>query len=169
MKLYHFTSISHLMDILETGVVKLSNSQLKKPTAAEARVLNKYIKGSSEPPTQAEQKLLEQALIGKNPVVWFTDREDPERIGLDDVTNKPVDLIHDKKQVCIVVEQTPEFKHWQEWALKKHINLDWYRAITNGCDYKSWYILERPLKLSEIKEWRTTDEAIKYIDDNLKE
>ena len=153
------------MDILEAGVIKCSNSQLKQPTAAETRVLNKFSKGSSEPPTQIEQELLKQALYGKNPVVWFTDRNDPEKIGLDPI--KPMDFINDKKQICIVVEQTPEFKHWQEWALKKHINLDWYRTITNGYDYKSWYILERPLKLSETKEWLATDEAMKYIQDNI--
>lgn len=167
MELYHFTCIDHLMDILETGVIKCSNSQLKQPTAEETRVLTKFYKGSKEPPTETEQKLLKQAIVGKNPVVWFTDKKDPERMGLD--ANKPVDLIYDKKQICIVVEQTPDFKHWQEWALKKHINLDWYRRITNGYDYKSWYILERPLKLSEIKEWLATDEAMKYIQDNIEE
>ena len=158
------------MDILETGAIKCSNSQLRQPTAEEARVQIKFTMGSSEPPTQREQELLKQAFIGKNPVVWFTDRKDPDRIGLDPCMNKPVELEYDKKQICIVVEQTPEFKHWQEWALKKHINLDWYRAITNGYDYKSWYILERPLKVSEVKEWLvTSDEAMKYIQDNFKE
>lgn len=123
--LYHYTCKQHVNSILKEGL-RLSPSNLLVP-------INMRVVGGS----------LVSDTDWYKPVVWFSDSISPERNGLDG-------SIFDKKEICITVEKTSEYKFWNVWANQNHIDKRWKKALKDGYNYLSWFVIERPVEVEEI-------------------
>lgn len=123
--LYHYTCAQYVNSILREGL-KLSPSNLVPPV--NMRVVN----GSLVSDTDFYK-----------PVVWFSDSNSPERNGLDG-------SVFNKKEIKITVEKSDEYKFWNVWAHQNHMNKRWKKALTDGYNYLSWFIIERTVAVDEI-------------------
>lgn len=123
--LYHYTCKQYVDSILEKGL-KLTPSNLVPPI---------------------NMRIVSGCLISDadriKPVVWFSDSESPERNGLDG-------SFFNKKEIRITVKKTDEYKFWYTWAKHNHIDKQWKKALTDGYNYQSWFIIERPVTVDEI-------------------
>lgn len=123
--LHHYTCKEYVNSILEKGL-KLSPSNLVPPI--NMRVVNGCLVSDTD---------------WIKPVVWFSDSESPERNGLDGSA-------FNKKEIRITVEKTDEYKFWNTWAKQNYMNKKWKKALTDGYNYQSWFIIERPVSVDEI-------------------
>ena len=130
-KLYHYTSIEHLQEILSDGVIKRTCSNLAFPTNC-----------------RIEEGCVVSDTDHIKPVVWFTDKQL-------DVTDNGKGLgiyggIMDKT-ACAIVLQNPtpnKYIKWSDWAIKNHIDPEWFDALKSSAPYwDSFYICEKPVKI----------------------
>lgn len=131
-KFFHYTSLFHLNEILTDGFLKLTPSSLKEPTTTEI-IDNRLV-------TDVDDYY---------PVVWLTDAyyfNQPKALGLDG-------SMLDKTELAFVFKENKDFRSWKGWAKAHHIQDDWFTALTEDRDYKSWYVYSKPLSIigSKIK------------------
>lgn len=98
--LYHYTNLETMKEILESGALKLTPSNLKKPT-------NLHV---------GTNQFGHQAIISDTdsykPVVWLTDSDSPERHGLSNpLEQMPPEL--DKRRIRFVLEKKPDYEYTQ--------------------------------------------------------
>lgn len=130
--LYHFTSALHLPKILESGYLKLTPSNLIKPTDIKF-VENEY--GFKTAVSEISDPV--------KPVVWLTDKPEGGRLGTDGCPA-------DKKQIRITIPNDKKYEWWVTWADKNRMNKSWRKALTNNQDYGSWYVSEEIIKLEDV-------------------
>ncbi len=123
--LYHYTCIEYVPQIMKNGL-KLTPSNLKQPI--NLRIVNGTLIGDTD---------------YYKPVVWFSDSDSPERNGLDG-------SIFNKKAIRITVVKTDEYKFWNIWAKQNHMDKRWKKALSEGYNYQSWFVIERPVLVEEI-------------------
>ena len=120
--LYHYTCVYHLSAIFSTGYLKLTDSNLIAPDGTwETELRSKSYK----------------------PVVWLTDSESPDRLGLDGSAA-------DKKEVKITVARKPYMKYWKAWEPQREMPKWWKEAFTSGYHASSWYVSERVIPFDDI-------------------
>lgn len=135
--LYHFTSILHLDEILKDGFLKLTPSNLIKPTDlkkekvldADGQVFYNIVSEKSDP---------------IKPVVWLTDKSSVDiakKMGLHDA----------KTEVRLKLPMKDDYQWWVTWADQNKMNKSWRKTFTTGCDYGSWYVCEHEIKLTDVK------------------
>ena len=136
-KFFHYTSLFHLNEILTDGFLKLTPSNLKKPSYID------YVDFKTV--TDVDDYY---------PVVWLTDAyyfNQPEALGLE----RGDQGLLDKTELAFVFKENKDFRSWKGWAKAHHIQDDWFMRLTeNGNrDYKSWYVYSKPLSIigSKIK------------------
>lgn len=120
--LYHYTCVYHLPAIFSAGYLKLTDSNLIAPDGTiETELRSKTYK----------------------PVVWLTDSESPDRLGLDGSAA-------DKKEVTITVARKPYMKYWKSWEPQKEMPKWWKESFTKGYNVSSWYVSERVISFRDI-------------------
>lgn len=133
MKLYHYTSIEHLEQILDDGKIRLSPSNLLRP-------INPHI---------VHGELVDETDKYK-PVVWFTSVLDFDKAREAGLAGSAVD----KTEVAIVIEPTPlemrcMFHKWDKWAMANYIEGAWFRALKKVApQWQSFYVTEHPVMIS---------------------
>lgn len=132
--LYHYTSKHNLEKILNTGYLKLTPSNLIKPTDMK---IVKREDGSYDVVSEISDHV--------KPVVWLTDSLDMSGHGLE-CGNAP-DV---KKAIRITIPMKDNYKWWLTWAERNRMNKRWMKVFTNGKRYGTWYIAEEPIELKDI-------------------
>lgn len=145
-ELYHYTSYHHLMEIIVTRKLKLTNSNLlfpANPKVEDGRV----IFGTDQ----------------YKPVVWLTSRETPENIGIH-FDDNPLPTEYDKRRIRITIPNVVllGIRPWDQWAKQNNMDRRWWRALTTGMDYRSWYIAEHEIPLSAASQIVDLFEGIEY-------
>ena len=131
MKLYHFTHLNHLIDIIKDKELKLTDSNLLTPTSPFRDLTSLY-----------------------KPVVWFSKTmsfKDAEKgIG---VKFRKVSLEYDKSAISIAVDTSvlsQDFFVWHIWAKENGIEDKWFkRLIRTAPSWKSFYITEKAVPLAD--------------------
>lgn len=133
--LYHFTSEFHVDNILKDGYLKLTPSNLIKPTDAkmvkDERGFYKAVSAISDP---------------VKPVVWLTNKENGGRLGNDTDASG----LKNKYTIRFTIPKKDNYEWWVTWADKNRMNKSWRKAFTNNTDYGSWYVSETIIKLEDI-------------------
>lgn len=132
--LFHYTSRCHAEQIIKAGYLKLTPSNLIKPT--DARIVRNE---------DGTVDVVSELSDSVKPVVWLTDSEDASRLGLECPQNRDV-----KKQVRITVPMKDTYRWWLTWAERNRINKKWFKVFTAGCNYGSWYVSEEIIPLADI-------------------
>lgn len=130
MKLYHYTSINHLKEILRSGEIRLTASNLMKP----------------KNPTLLNGRLVDET-DNYMPVVWFTDTLDFETAyncglsgGIEDKT---------EAAITVTVNDTMTFYKWDQWAEQNDIDPEWFEALKKTApEWDTFYISETPVKIT---------------------
>lgn len=132
--LYHYTSLEHLVEIIVSGRIKTGPSDLLTPKAYY------LVNGRVICPETDDYK----------PVVWLTDSESPESMGLDGAH-------YSKKRIRISVPKKTCFKKWDKWADENNMEPQWKKAFARDLNWKSWYITESAISLDDVSEIRDLD------------
>ncbi len=125
MKLFHYTSVTHLAAIRASGVIRPSESNIGSPFV----------------------DMKPYGLHVGPDVVWLTAQDDVQSgHGLE---GAPVD----KFAVRITIEASDAVQ-WRQFAEARGINRQWYRILDKVANYaaKHWYVLPRSIALSEVTE-----------------
>lgn len=132
--LYHYTCKRWLTSIMNDGFLRLTESNLLDMRKPENTThLEAYNKGDRSA----------DAYLYK-PVVWLTDKEEPDEYGLG------LHSTVDKTEIKITVKKMPYFKKWKEWSKANGINKEWAQALSRGRDTNSWWVSPVRVRLEEI-------------------
>ena len=131
MKLYHYTSLGHLLQIFSNGQLKLTPSNLLRTKNIV------IVNGEATDPTDKYK-----------PVVWFTDLLD-----FDKAINCGLKSEIDKTAVAIEIDTdnySQSFEKWDKWAVKNGIDKYWFSILKKTApQWKTFYITEKPVTLDE--------------------
>ncbi len=133
MILYHYTSVWHLRQIMDTGYIKLSPSNLLYPV--NMRIVNNCVVSDTD---------------NYKPVIWTTTDDSFRAAPHGLAAPKGKKMLFDKTEVAIVFEDDPDFVQYESWAKKNNIDRKWFRELTRGCDYKSWFVSEKQKKYKDV-------------------
>lgn len=132
--LYHYTSRYQVEQIIKSGYLKLTPSNLIKPVDLKKVRLEdgnyEYVSAISDP---------------VKPVVWLTDSLDTEGHGIENPQDPNF-----KKRIRITIPMKDSYKWWLTWAEKNRMNKNWFKAFTCGKRYGTWYVSEEVITLNEI-------------------
>lgn len=132
--LYHYTSRYQAEQIIESGYLKLTPSNLIKPVdLKKVRCEDgnyEYVSAISDP---------------VKPVVWLTDSLETSGHGLENETSPNF-----KKRIRITIPMKDSYKWWLTWAEKNRMNKSWFKAFTRGKRYGTWYVSEEPITLTDV-------------------
>lgn len=133
--LYHFTSVYHAIAIVDSGYLKLTESNLVSPDGT----------------WQTELK-------SKNykPVVWLTDSKVPEGLGL---SSCPM-----KKRIRITVAKRDTMIFWRAWEPQKHMDKWWRKMLCKGQNPSSWYVSEEIVPFSDFLKIEDMETGVVYYD-----
>ena len=132
--LYHYTSRHQAELIIKSGYLKLTPSNLIKPTDLK-KVRNEdgtydFVSAISDP---------------VKPVVWMTDSLDSSGHGLEHYNAKGV-----KQRVRITIPMKESYKWWVTWAERNRMNKKWFKDFTRNHRYGTWYVSENPITLEDV-------------------
>lgn len=135
--LYHYTNLETMKEILKSGALKLTPSNLKKPTDLHIGI------------NQFGHRAMVSETDSYKPVVWLTDSDSPERHGLaNPIEQMPPEL--DKRRIRFVLEKKPDYEWWHTWSDRNRMNKSYKKKMIIGMDYGSWYICEHEIPLSDV-------------------
>lgn len=127
--LYHYTSRMHVGLIMKKGYLKLTPSNLVKPTDLKlVRNEDGILSWASEMSDLVK------------PVVWLTDSKDPSVHGLSEF----------KEEIRITVPTKDSCKWWVSWAERNRMDKRWFKAIAGNFKYSTWYVSEEIIALKDI-------------------
>lgn len=126
--LYHYTSLTHMKDIIESGYIKKVPSNLLRPKNMQ----------------NVNGVVIDPATDDFKPVVWLTSSLDPNGHGLIGRQNK--------KRIRFTIPMQRHFVKLSEWAKKNNMDPKWKKALTKGFNWQSWYISELQISLDEVSE-----------------
>lgn len=128
--LYHYTAMKRWEQILDSGYLKLTPSNLLKPVNPR---MVKLPDGSWNCTDETD---------AIKPVVWLTDSIEAAGHGNDKI----------KQEIQIVIPYDKEKHHWWvEWKDKNRMNKSWFKKLTsNGERYGTWYVCEEIIPVSAI-------------------
>lgn len=133
-KLYHYTSRYQAEQIIKSGYLKLTPSNLIKPVdmkiVRNADGTRDVVSAISDP---------------VKPVVWMTDSLDSSGHGLE--YGNPTGF---KQRVRITIPMQDSYKWWVTWAERNRMNKKWFRDFTRNHRYGTWYISEEPITLADV-------------------
>lgn len=127
--LYHYTNIENMKAIIASGHITRAPSNLLK--LKNPRIVN----GCCIAPETD----------GYKPVVWMTDSESPEGLGLDG-------CYYSKKRIRFSIPKKPYFVKWNKWARQYNMDPQWRKTLTKGMNWQSWYISELEVSLDDVSE-----------------
>ncbi|MGN0318300.1 MAG: hypothetical protein ACI4E1_10270 [Lachnospira sp.] len=132
--LYHYTSRYQAEQIIQSGYLKLTPSNLIKPVDLR---LVRYEDGYYGMVSDISDPV--------KPVVWLTDSLDMSGHNLE-CPNNP----NFKKRIRITVPMKDSYKWWVTWAERNRMNKKWFRDFTYGKRYGTWYVSEQIITLDDI-------------------
>lgn len=132
--LFHYTNPVHLAEILDSGKLKRTNSNLVRPVNGRMENHN-FVSDTDD----------------FRPVVWLTDSISPKGHGIE---QKGIETERDKTRIRIEVAVTPDLhiQKWRDWADENNMDPEWRAIITGGYAYKTWYITEQEIPITSIVE-----------------
>lgn len=142
--LYHYTSKAHLLDILASGYIKRSPSDLVAPTKLEYDVETNSFVGDTD---------------DIRPVVWLTSNPyaTQEELG----TYQQVAPEKRKDTVRIAVTKTADMKSWLSWHTSNHGDeRTAERFKATALDWMNWYVCERDIPVEEFVEVMVDGEEV---------
>lgn len=132
--LYHYTSRYQAEQIIESGYLKLTPSNLIKPVDLKKVRLEdgnyEYVSAISDP---------------IKPVVWLTDSLDASGHGLENETSLDI-----KKRIRITIPMKDTYEWWLTWAERNRMNKSWFKAFIRGKRYGTWYVSEESITLADV-------------------
>lgn len=131
LTLYHYTSRMHLRQILADQEIKLTGSNLIRPT--NIRIVNGKAVSDAD---------------SYKPVVWFTSILDFKAAAFCGLEGSVID----KTEVAImVVIRPPMIAHkWAEWAAANGIEQEWFNDLkATAPQWRNFYITEYPVRFDE--------------------
>lgn len=134
--LYHYTRMAYLPLILESGRIKKTVSNLLRP---------RNLQVVCEEPANCPIGIIgyrDFATDWFKPVVWMTDSESPEGLGLP----------NDKKHVRLSIPMQRHFKKWNKWAKQNNMAPHLMRGLSKGMNWQSWYISEFEIPVDDVVE-----------------
>ncbi len=132
MKLYHFTSYQHMLEIIADGKLKRTPSNLLEPV--NPRIENGvYVSDTDD----------------YKPVVWLTSKATPDRLGVDTPELPPQ---FNKHRVRLEISPPPFLNicKWEPWADSHGISPKWKAALIKNMDYDTWYISEGEIPIAYV-------------------
>ena len=132
--LYHYTSRYQAEQIMESGYLKLTPSNLIKPVDLKKVRREDGI-----------YDFVSEISDGVKPVVWLTDSLDASGHGLENLKNPDI-----KKRIRITVSMKESYKWWVTWAERNRMNKKWFKDFTSGKRYGTWYVSEEPIMLDDV-------------------
>ena len=134
--LYHYTCLAYLPLILESRRIQKAPSNLLKPQNLQIV----YKESISKDCPLGVAQVCDPATDWFKPVVWITDSESPERLGLP----------NDKKHVRLSIPMQRYFKKWNKWAKQNNMAPHVMRGLTKGMNWQSWYISEFEIPVDDV-------------------
>lgn len=134
VKLYHFTSKRHFQEILDSGVLKVSPSNLVKPKNLHFdKTLDRW----------------DWDTYDYKPVVWLTESP-TARDEVMQATGKEGSGER-KDEVRIAAEKTPGMQKWTKWAEANGIDRKWFKDVKRASrDHQAWYVSEIPIPVEDF-------------------
>lgn len=132
--LYHYTSRYQVEQIIESGYLKLTPSNLIKPVDLK---IMKLTDGNYDAVSAISDPI--------KPVVWLTSSLDTSGHGIESP--------HDpnfKKRIRITIPTKDSYKWWITWAEENRMNKSWFKAFTRGKRYGTWYVSEEAIMLDDV-------------------
>ena len=90
------------------------------------------------------------------PVVWLTDSEVPEGLGL---SSCPM-----KKRVRITVAKRDTMIFWRAWEPQKYMDKWWRKMLCKGQNPSSWYVSEEIVPFSDFLKIEDMETGVVYYD-----
>lgn len=134
---YHYTNLINMKDILKSGALKLTPSNLKKPKDLH-RGINQFGKHALISETDSYK-----------PVVWLTNSASSQQHGLE-LPMPSIPPEYDKKRIRFVLEKKPDYQWWHTWSDQNRMDKSYKKRLTTGMNYASWYICEHEIPLSDV-------------------
>ena len=151
MKLYHYTSIDHLQQILTDNEIKLTCSNLLKPK--NLKIVNEAFIDETD---------------GYKPVVWFTSILDFDRAKQCGLVGGNSDKTEAAIEVDIPCPELQSVYKWDSWAKANNIDEEWFLALkTTAPLWNSFYISERPVKIDDRTEIIFRPDIKKLLESNM--
>jgi hypothetical protein len=143
-ELYHWTSLAHLRSILESGVLRTTESNVGSPGLVLKPAGEHY---------------------GPD-VVWLLDVPVlHHNHGLTMSPDSQIQMRHDKTEVRITVRVT-DATAWTRWAPAKEMHPEWRRAFLKGAGGRDaarhWWVVEREIPRDEWLEIRTPSGVLDF-------
>lgn len=131
---YHFTCFYHMMEIIASGKIKLTNSNLLEPV--NMRIENGVAVSDTD---------------YYKPVVWLTSKPAHSKIGVFFPGSSPRPE-YDKRRIRIEIPDLQELdiRPWSRWAAENGISPQWRAALTRGMDFSAWYITEKEIPITAV-------------------
>lgn len=142
MILYHYTTLRHFLDILASGQINTTHSELKKPVNLH-RVGNAYV---------------DEATDDYKPVVWLTanPQANPET-----TMGTPDSYRESKVAVRIAIERRNGMYLWEPWAKRNGMERSWMDSMKRVMpDWKNVYVYEKPIPTSFFRGLAVSDAAL---------
>ena len=132
MKLYHYTSLERLDQILADGELKLTRSNLVEPKSPHLDIKNRRVVDETD---------------NIKPVVWFTSSLDFDKAALVGFSGSAMG----KTEVAIQIETGIQVFHkWDKWAISNGIEETWFQALKKTAPlWDTFYICEHPVKIDD--------------------
>ena len=135
MRLYHYTTIHHGLQIIASELINTTASNLRIP---------KHLHLNAEGTAYVDEET-----DGFHPVVWLTSTPNAATPDLGS-TDTPIES---KTAVRIAVEKTKDMYPWAPWAKRHGIDRRFFEALKrNMPDWPNVYVCERPIPATEFAE-----------------
>lgn len=144
---YHFTSYHHVMEIIASGKIKRTSSNLLEPI--NLRIENGVAVSDTD---------------YYKPVVWLTSKPTHSKIGVF-FPELAVHPEHDKRRIRIDIPDAQELDivPWSIWAKENGIAPKWRETLTRGMNYSAWYVTEKEIPVSAISHIIDLQEKIEIV------
>lgn len=160
MELYHYTRLMNFRQIAKSGQIKLSASDLVKPTD-----LHETKRGN--------RIVIEASTDDIHPVVWLTTNPDmtASSIGGSTLMDADGNMVSAeqlppfvrtyKDEVRITIKKTDDMHKWSEWTEENGIEKSWLsRLKKRWTDWNDYYVVEREIPVSEFESISICGEEI---------
>ena len=144
MLLYHYTTMQHYLEIVVSGQINTTHSELLRPVN-----LHLNAEGTA---------WVDEATDDYKPVVWLTCEPNAKS---EDYGNWDT-ATESKTEVRIAVEKAKDMYLWNAWRKANRMEEEWFEQLrSNMPGWRDVYVCERPIPTSDFVEVRIRVEAAK--------
>lgn len=133
---YHFTSLNHVNEILNSGYLRLTPSNLIEPKDAKPGI----------DPETGNATIVSAMSDHVKPVVWLTAEGD---VPLDQA--KAHGLNGPKTVIKCKIPMKTDYLWWHKWSDDNRMKTSWKKRFTRNTSYSTWYICEHRIPLEDIE------------------